>query len=609
MSAASGRVASPPLPDLTRASLIRQALYRDVVGVVWLLLAIGSALSAYNWSESQAHQATARRLQSILVANELRQSSDDLTRMVRTYVVTGDSLYKQYFQRIIDIRDGRVPRPSNDSGIYWDFVAAGQVPPHTAPGQPLALIKLMHRAGFTERELDLLADAKRYSDELTRREFEAMRLIEEPGPGREGRRALALQIVHDAAYHRAKAGIMSNIEAVYASMDKRTRAEVNDADERARVSGVVVGLLVLLLAAVLWKTYKDYRAMLGNSFVAVYGEIERIGSGDFSGLLDDQREAGSSLYDHLLRAKRSLRASARERQVAEAKLRQLNQELDQRVQRRTSDLENSRNELERTVDRLHHTQAQLIHSEKLASLGGLVAGLAHEVNTPVGVALTSASSLQQATRRVRDSLAQGGIRKSDLQGYLDLAGEAVDLILRNTERAAQLVLSFKQIAADQVGEERRSFELAAYIAEVVASLRPLLKKRGAEVAVKCSEEIVIEGYPGALAQVLTNLVMNSLTHGFGEDGAALIHIELSQRDEWVRLRFSDNGKGIEPEHLAKVFDPFFTTRRGQGGTGLGLNIAHNIVHKQFGGTMTVSSPQGEGATFELHFPCVSPVPD
>ena len=263
----------------------------------------------------------------------------------------------------------------------------------------------------------------------------------------------------------------------------------------------------------------------------------------------------------------------------------------------------------RAMDDLRRAQESLLQSERLASLGSLVAGVAHEINTPVGIALTSASVLKEATDEVAAAVSAGNVKKSDIVRYLETAGESARLIMNNAYRAAHLIHSFKQIAVDQVSEARRHFELREYIGEVVSSLQPTLKKTRIAIEIDCPDDIMLDSYPGALAQVLTNLTLNCVEHAFDADTEGVIAIGVRRDAGWIEMRVRDNGKGIAPDMLDKVFDPFVTTRRGQGGTGLGLNIVFNLIVKQFGGTISVSSTLGRGACFTLRMPCETPAPE
>jgi signal transduction histidine kinase len=255
---------------------------------------------------------------------------------------------------------------------------------------------------------------------------------------------------------------------------------------------------------------------------------------------------------------------------------------------------------------LRQTQESLLQAERLASLGSLVAGVAHEINTPVGIALTSASVLKSATDDIHTAVNSTGLKKSDIVRYLETANESARLIMNNCYRAAHLIHSFKQIAVDQTSEARRPFALKDYVEEIVSSLQPKLKKTPITLSLSCPPEIVLDSYPGAFAQVITNLTLNCVEHAFEVDTPGHIQINARLDGDIVELHVQDDGKGIAPEVLDKIFDPFFTTRRGQGGTGLGLNIVYNLIAKQFGGTITVQSTLGQGTHFTLRIPRVTP---
>lgn len=258
---------------------------------------------------------------------------------------------------------------------------------------------------------------------------------------------------------------------------------------------------------------------------------------------------------------------------------------------------------EQALKTLREAQASLIQSEKMASLGGLVAGIAHEVNTPVGVTLTGASHLDREVVALQRRLDDRSLTMTDLQSFLTAAKEATGLLVASSQRAADLIHSFKQVAVDQTSGHRRTFGLKDYIDEVLVSLRPKFKNTAHQVVVTCPDDVEMDSYPGALSQVLTNLLLNSLVHGF--DGVDAGTITLTIRlagDDQVHLVYTDSGKGIRPEVLPHVFDPFFTTRRAAGGSGLGLNIVYNIVSRTLRGTVTLDSTPGEGVRFTLVFP-------
>lgn len=281
---------------------------------------------------------------------------------------------------------------------------------------------------------------------------------------------------------------------------------------------------------------------------------------------------------------------------------ELNKTLEQRVLDRTKALEVSNKDLKIAMEKLQLTQNQLIQSEKMVALGGLVAGVSHEINTPVGVSVTAASHLQEKTKEITSLFTSSLMKKSDLDKYLALANESTEVILSNLRRAAELVKSFKQVAVDQSDEQERSFKIKEYIAQVLLSLKPKLKKTNISIGVNCEEELEIKSYPGALSQIVTNLVMNSLIHAFEEGQEGTIIFDIEKQGNSILFTYSDNGKGISSDIICKIFDPFFTTKRGKGGTGLGLNIVYNIVTQTLGGTIECESKEGLGTIFKIKFP-------
>ncbi|PWC32514.1 HAMP domain-containing sensor histidine kinase [Azospirillum sp. TSO35-2] len=271
------------------------------------------------------------------------------------------------------------------------------------------------------------------------------------------------------------------------------------------------------------------------------------------------------------------------------------------------ELERRRTEAEAALDRLREAQEAMVQSEKLASLGALVAGVAHEINTPVGIAVSCASHLADATAAMRRRAEEGELSKGDFARYLGTAIDTTDLILGNCERAAQLIAGFKQVAVDRASAVRRRVNLAAYIQDTLVSLQPKLRPAGHGVAVTCPGDLELDCYPGVLSQILSNLVMNALTHAFadGRDGDMAVVVDQPAPD-MVRLCFTDTGRGMSEEHRSRVFEPFFTTRRGRGGSGLGLHIVHNLVVGVLKGTIAVDSAVDRGTSFTLLFPRCTP---
>jgi signal transduction histidine kinase len=260
-------------------------------------------------------------------------------------------------------------------------------------------------------------------------------------------------------------------------------------------------------------------------------------------------------------------------------------------------------ELASTLDELKTTQKQLLESEKYAALGSMVAGIAHEVNTPVGNSLMAASILNNATNKFKKSFDLGELKKSSLQAYLEKSKSSSEILLTNLQRAAELIQNFKQVAVDQTSLQQRSFEVKDYIEKILLSLAPQIQNTSHQIKVLGDNAIAIRSYPGALSQIITNLVVNSLTHAYHNlDKAGQLQVEISQQDDKVLITYSDDGRGIPAESLGKVFEPFFTTARDRGGSGLGLHIIYNLVTQNLKGTILCESTVGVGTKFVIALP-------
>ena len=258
--------------------------------------------------------------------------------------------------------------------------------------------------------------------------------------------------------------------------------------------------------------------------------------------------------------------------------------------------------LSQALENLRATQEQLVEAEKMASLGSLVAGVAHEINTPIGTCIGVASFLENETLSFASEIQGGQLKRSILNAYIETATESSQLILRNLQRAGELITSFKQVAVDQTSLEKRIFAVKPYIEEVLVSLNPRLKKTTQILTVTGDDAITIESYPGALSQIITNLAINSLTHAYQPSESGQLCIEVILKGQTLSIQYSDDGCGIEPENLKKIFDPFFTTARSKGGSGLGLHIVYNLVTQTLKGTIKCESKVGGGTKFIMDFP-------
>ncbi|MBN2442779.1 MAG: substrate-binding domain-containing protein [Spirochaetales bacterium] len=343
--------------------------------------------------------------------------------------------------------------------------------------------------------------------------------------------------------------------------------------------------------------YNIMRKMFLNSALkaAIYVKQVQL----YSVNLETQVEART---DALSKANRLLAKLYQERKNAEDQVRSLNEDLEQRVLERTAQLESTNTKLKNTLETLQSTQDQLVQSEKMAALGSLVAGIAHEINTPIGIGVTAASHMDIITKELVTRYKNLTMTRSDLEKYVTTSETAAAMILVNLRRANELIRSFKKIAVDQSSEVKRQFNVKEYIDEILLSLQPKLKKTSHTITVNCPRDIIFDSYPGPFSQIITNLVMNSLLHGYNKHESGNLSLTLTSEDNKITLTYSDDGKGIPASHMEKIFDPFFTTKRNQGGTGLGLHLLYNIVTQTFGGSVKCSSKPDAGTTFTIILP-------
>ncbi|WNO08757.1 sensor histidine kinase [Teredinibacter sp. KSP-S5-2] len=279
--------------------------------------------------------------------------------------------------------------------------------------------------------------------------------------------------------------------------------------------------------------------------------------------------------------------------------------LEDRVRERTTELVDLNKELKDTLDQLQVTQGNLVQSEKLAALGSLVAGVSHELNTPIGNGLTVASSLSDATRSIRRKMNEG-MTRSALDRYILEMEEGSHLVCASLEKASELVSSFKQVAVDRASANRRKFRLGEMLRETRVTLSPMFKHTPYTVDLEMEGEVELDSYPGPLGQIITNLLNNALIHAFEDREEGNIKLKVVHTDKVVNLEISDDGVGIPEENLKRIFDPFFTTKLGEGGNGLGMHIVHNIVTGVLGGSIEVISKVGEGTLFKIEFPVNAP---
>ena len=288
---------------------------------------------------------------------------------------------------------------------------------------------------------------------------------------------------------------------------------------------------------------------------------------------------------------------------AEEQHRKLNASLEDMVNHRTTALKDANQELIQTLEKLHQFQRQIVQNEKMASLGDMVAGVAHEVNTPIGLGVTASTMMLDRLAVIQKDFENKTLKASAMKRFLDESNENLNIIYRNLNRAAELISSFKQVAVDQTSESSRSFCVAQLVNEILLSLQPRLKKLKHNINVDCDPTLNVETKAGPINQILINLIMNSVIHGFEniEQGTINISAELVSSSK-LKLVYTDDGKGISPEIRKRIFDPFVTTKRGQGGSGLGMHLVYNLVTQALNGSISIASEEGRGVEFVIIFP-------
>ncbi|TDF42034.1 GAF domain-containing protein [Alteromonadaceae bacterium M269] len=291
-----------------------------------------------------------------------------------------------------------------------------------------------------------------------------------------------------------------------------------------------------------------------------------------------------------------------ERKSAEKALADLNIELERRVVERTKALEQSNLELESTISNLKRAQNKLVESEKMASLGGLVAGIAHEINTPIGVGLGAVTHLREQVDAVKIDYEEGTLTESSFENLLSVANDSTEIVMGNIQRASKLIQSFKRVAVDQSNEHITEFDLIEYIREVIVSLKPKYKHLQLEFNIEGCESLKVLQRPGNIAQIMTNLIVNAVFHAFTDNSDGVINILIYEDRDSVVIEFSDNGVGIDAKIVDKIFEPFYTTKRSQGGSGLGLHVIYNLITQTMKGNISVKSKVKQGTQFIVKFP-------
>jgi signal transduction histidine kinase len=367
---------------------------------------------------------------------------------------------------------------------------------------------------------------------------------------------------------------------------------------------VQVATIVLIIIAAFLVALK-YGQMLANPIQDTNLMLQKVArSRDYS-----LRFSASNVreYDHMLDSINILLSRVEEyiskQQQAERQLQTLNSRLEEEVNQRTIALKSANGELIQTLEKLHQFQRQIVENEKMASLGDMVAGVAHEVNTPIGLGITASTMMLDRLAVINQQFKGKTLKASAMERFINESRENLNIIYRNLDRAAQLISSFKQVAVDQTSEEAREVNVKQLIDETLMSLRPRLKKVTHTINIDCPETLNVMCKAGPLNQILINLIMNSLIHAFEtvENGKIDVIARLTDEQK-LKIIYKDNGSGIPTSIKKRIFDPFVTTKRGQGGSGLGMHLVFNLVTQALNGNIKLDSEEGNGVEFTLTFP-------
>ena len=367
---------------------------------------------------------------------------------------------------------------------------------------------------------------------------------------------------------------------------------------------VQVATIVLIIIAAFLVALK-YGQMLANPIQDTNLMLQKVArSRDYS-----LRFSASNVreYDHMLDSINILLSRVEEyiskQQQAERELQTLNSRLEEEVNQRTVALKSANGELIQTLEKLHQFQRQIVENEKMASLGDMVAGVAHEVNTPIGLGITASTMMLDRLAVIDQQFRDKTLKASAMERFINESRENLNIIYRNLDRAAQLISSFKQVAVDQTSEEAREVNVKQLIEETLMSMRPRLKKVTHTINIDCPETLNVMCKAGPLNQILINLIMNSLIHAFEtvENGKIDVIARLTD-DQKLKIIYKDNGSGIPTSIKKRIFDPFVTTKRGQGGSGLGMHLVFNLVTQALNGNIKLESEEGNGVEFTLTFP-------
>lgn len=388
-------------------------------------------------------------------------------------------------------------------------------------------------------------------------------------------------------------------------------SEVNTITSITLIAGGAIGasfiLLMLLIMKVLFSPFDKVLNLIRNSVVkseddenqVVIRRIEYRAQNEFTPIVEALNDVNKQVKSYLSEIVENNAAL----QASKSEVNELNTALEAKVSLRTQQLEEKTKEALDSLSLLKSTQQQLIEHEKHASLGRLVTGVAHEINTPLGIAVTSASTLESVVKHLHEGFKNGQLKRSEFENYCEKLDNCAEILQTNLARVSNLVLSFKRISTDDIQEQDRSFELNHYLTSLVESLRTSFFRQNHTIQlINENEAVEVCCNQAVLTQVITHVVENAVAHGFSEKKSGEVLLSSTIENGWVKIRVNDNGKGMDNDTRYRVFDPFFTTTRGSGGTGLGLHIIYNLVVQKLQGNIECISEESRGATFIISFP-------
>lgn len=393
------------------------------------------------------------------------------------------------------------------------------------------------------------------------------------------------------------------------NLDNKTKINILELSKiYSYIESILAGLIGTAVAYNVLKKSEIFTKEESKNLSNIYAKIlknMKISPIELNKKIDYFKEKEKLLNEHYTQLEEKINqrdVEILQRKLAEKEIKNLNETLEQKVNSRTKQLKETNLELEKSMNGLKQAQDSLIESEKMASLGELVAGVAHEINTPVGISLTGITHFILSSNKISRQYEKDELSEEDFKEFIQTTNELAKSININLEKTVNLVRSFKQVAVDQSSDDKREFNLCKYFDEILLSINNITKKTNIDININCNQIILMNGYPGAISQIITNLIMNTIIHAYDEKEKGKIDITVKEENNQITIIYKDYGKGIKKGHQQKIFNPFFTTNREKGGSGLGLSIIYNLITTKLNGTITLASEEKIGTTFIISIP-------